>query len=520
MWRNLSLANKSLLLFGGASALVIALALSAPWIRMNALVNADQIAMCRREATIWASLEQDPPPGIEGRRLGVESMHDPGLSIFERRAFSRLSENPLLADDHAQAWDGGTRIYRFAKAERDEQGDLQAVVFVERRSDGAALLLVVNTVYLLSAATMVLGFALMLFYLITHRLVLAPVRSLRETADRVRDGELDTRSDIQTGDEFQELASAFNHMLGSLQDNQDQLRTINAALDLKLNELAEMNTALYEAAKLKGEFLANVSHELRTPLNSIIGFAELLLEIAEAEPDAADEKKRKRIRYLQNIHDAGRNLLEMINSLLEMAKIEAGRAELLIEPMSLGAVCEALLGLIQPQADRRHIALRLEIAGDVPMLQTDVKKFQQIVFNFLSNAVKFTETTDDRTGEVTLRAERLPGRADTDDQDRIRVSVIDNGMGIPEDEQERIFQKFQQIDASHTRQHTGTGLGLSICRELATLLQAEIQLVSEIGRGSMFSLILPIELDVDRRAEQDLEAAFRGTLAGRRAWKA
>jgi two-component system sensor histidine kinase BarA len=365
----------------------------------------------------------------------------------------------------------------------------------------------------------VIALAVLVFYLITHYLVLSPVRALKETAELVREGNLAIRSDITTGDEFQELSETFNGMLTELQRTQEQLRAINAALDLKLGQLAEANTALYESAKLKGEFLANVSHELRTPLNSIIGFAELLNDIASAEAQAGDDSTRlaKRLRYTGNILVSGKNLLDMINGLLEMAKIEAGKIELRIEPVVLRDACEGLVGLIHPLADRKGIELNLDIEPDLPIIETDPKRFQQIVFNFLSNAVKFTPSKEaaGKAGQVTLRAERLASRGvgGAPAQERVRVSVIDTGPGIAPDDQPRIFEKFHQLDGSHTREHPGTGLGLSICKELAAVLQGELQLVSDLGRGSMFSVILPVKMDRDRAAEIKLESAFRGSLA-------
>jgi len=271
---------------------------------------------------------------------------------------------------------------------------------------------------------------------------------------------------------------------------------------------------------MKGEFLANVSHELRTPMNSVIGFGELLLEIAHAEAQAGDDSTRlvKRTRYLENIVSAARQLLEMITGLLEMAKIEAGKVELNIEKVSLHEACEGLIGLIYPLAQRRGIELKLEVAKDTPIIETDPQKLQQIIFNFLSNAVKFTDPEGDTPPPVTLRAEPLRVSRDESGQDHVRISVIDFGPGIAAKDIEQIFDAFHQLDATHTREHTGTGLGLAICRELATLLQAEIQVESEPGRGSMFSLIIPVTINPERAAESKLESALRGTLAGRREW--
>lgn len=539
----LSLANKTLLATGGVLLFVVLGALFVPWLRMLALIDAGQLELSKVMANTWIKIGNeatdpaDPKTlpaqstaavtrgGITARRLSLGDAHLEGAKDpFIRRAIQTFEKDPKQIELLESSFKGTTRDYRYVQAERRvaPQGPaLVGVVLLERRSIEATRLFVLNAAFLLTAGTVVLVFALAAFYFMTHKIILWPVRSLRDTAERVRQGNLSIRADIQTDDEFEELADTFNHMLTDMQHSQDQLRGINAALDLKLDELSRANSALYETAKLKGEFLANVSHELRTPLNSIIGFAELLLEISRAEAAGGNNSPQvlKRIRYNENIVNAGRNLLAMINSLLEMAKIEAGKAELHIERMNIKDACEAVLGLIYPLADKKGVGTRLEASDDLPVIRTDTKKFQQIVFNFLSNAVKFTEPQE-RTGrapEVVLRVERLvglaPGSAGAQSEDRVRVSVIDNGPGIPPEEQARVFEKFHQLDSSHTREHTGTGLGLAICKELATLLHGEIQLVSEIGRGSMFSVILPLDVNAPDIAQSHLESRFRGALA-------
>ncbi|MCC6678975.1 MAG: HAMP domain-containing histidine kinase [Phycisphaerales bacterium] len=537
MRRGISLANKCLLLFGGAIVLIIVASSSGPFLRMNALVDDGQLELSREMVGMWERLDREsrgaviaPRPdgsvehaGITARRveaadLEVAAASDPFLA----RAVEKFRDDPQLVDYQSARWKGTTRDYRYAKAIRSPQSRaITSVLLLDRQPFAATRLLMINAFYLLAAGMVVLALAVLVFYEITHRLILSPVRQLRRTAERVREGDLAIRSDISTGDEFQELAETFNSMLTDLQSSQEQLRGINTALDLKLNELAQTNVALFEAAKLKGDFLASVSHELRTPLNSIIGFAELLLEIARGEAQSAEPPAAvaKRIRYNENIVNAGRNLLEMINSLLEMAKIEAGKTEVHVARMVGREACDGLAGLIHPLAERKGIAVKLEIGDDVPVVATDIKKFRQIVFNFLSNAVKFTEPLEKtgRPGQVILRAERLLGGADTVDE-RVRVSVIDNGPGIPPEQQRIVFEKFRQLDTGHTREHTGTGLGLAICKELANILQAEIQLVSDLGRGSMFSLILPLRLDPTATAESQLEARFKGALAGRASW--
>jgi two-component system, NarL family, sensor histidine kinase BarA len=550
MWRGISLANKCLLLFGGAVVLIVLTALSVPWVRMYSLIDDGQLEVSRSMVDVWDRLdrqmalrgypaspaEEEAHGGIPALRLTLDEAHQQADdNRFIRRALRHLERDAQRGDFQTASWRGIQREYRYARAVRADApetgsppGELQGLIVLQRRAFGAAHLLVVNTIYVLSAGFVVLGLAVLVFYMITHQIILSPVRALKETAERVRQGDLAIRSEISTGDEFEELAETFNAMLAEIVRTHEQLQAINSALDVKLNEMAQANIALYEAAKLKGEFLANVSHELRTPLNSIIGFAELMREGAIAEQEAGDDSSRlaKRIRYLENIATASRNLLEMINSLLEMARIEAGKAHLQPEQVNIVSACQGLLGLIAPLAERKGLEIKFEVAGDagtLPLIETDQKKFQQIIFNFLSNAVKFTPGRDSagRPGRIILRIERLPGRGSTgrDAEDRIRVSVIDTGPGIAPEDQHRLFQKFLQLDGGHTREHTGTGLGLAISKELAQIIQGEIQVVSDLGRGSMFSLIIPMKVDEQRIEEQRLESQFRSALAAPRAWR-
>lgn len=531
----LSLATKCLLLVGGATALVITIALSLPLLRMNGLVGTGELELARTVYATWINDNEPGTPSEEIKAAGasiqsfsrnqVDAMLNENR--FLARAMQRFNQSTTRVEHFDADWSGWNRVYRYARAVRDSNAQVTGVVLLEHRADGAGWLLVVNLLYVFIAGAVVLAVALVVYVTIINRLILSPVASLQKTAELVRDGDLETRCQIDTGDEFEELAETINLMLAALTRQRDQLRDANKAMDIKLAELSEANTALFESARLKGEFLASVSHELRTPLNAIIGFAELLLEIARKEIAVAAEddmvptpgpgreinqesgELNKRERYLVNIVSAGRALLEMIESLLEMAKIEAGRVELNLAPMSLNDTCQALVGLIHPLARKKGITVRLDVSLDLPIVETDAKKFQQIIFNLLSNAVKFTGNENDQ-GEIILRAETM--RDDGTGEDRVRISVIDNGEGIAPADQKRIFDKFQQVDSSHTRKHAGTGLGLAIVMELSRLLQGEIQLVSELGSGSMFSLIIPTSINKHEYEEAKLEAKFRGAL--------
>ncbi len=321
--------------------------------------------------------------------------------------------------------------------------------------------------------------AMVLFAIITQRLILRPVRGLRDLADKVAEGDLSARSSLRTGDELQRLGESFNEMLAAITDQHDKLRAANRALDLKLHELAEANVTLFGVNKIKDEFLTNVSHELRTPLNSIIGFADLLA-------DDADERTG---RYGRNISSASKNLLSMINDLLDLAKIEAGKAEVHFDKVSVADVCRTLTALMRPLADKKQLRLRAELADDLPIIVTDASKLQQILYNLLSNAIKFTPVG----GEITVSAGRSAASGTSDVGRDVFVSVADTGPGVAEADHHHVFEKFYQADRSLTRESAGTGLGLAISRELASLLGGRLELKSSPGHGAIFTLHLPAE---------------------------
>jgi two-component system, NarL family, sensor histidine kinase BarA len=356
------------------------------------------------------------------------------------------------------------------------------------------------------------------FYLITSRLILQPVRVLKNTAEKVSGGDLNIRSAISTGDEFQHLSETFNTMLANLKVSRDQLEATNRSLDTRVGELAQSNVDLFEANRLKSEFLTNVTHELRTPLNAIIGFADLMAETAAKGDDP------KQQRYSENIRGSARQLLDLINDLLDLAKIEAGKLVIREEKVNVADMCEALANFMRPLAQKKNIALELTLAPDMPLITTDPGRFQQILYNFLSNAIKFTP--NDGQVMITARAEReLAGTgeivggppADTpapaagaqagenpeggatvdaapETVTAVRIAISDTGPGISTEDQKIIFDKFRQLDGSVTRHHTGSGLGLAISRELAIMLGGRIELVSTPGKGATFALIMPVQL--------------------------
>jgi signal transduction histidine kinase len=213
-----------------------------------------------------------------------------------------------------------------------------AAVVIQRPAGEISQTIFMNRIWIIVAGLIAGAGAIIAFYMITQRVILRPIRQLRAIANNVAEGNLDVRSAIKTGDEYEKLADAFNHMLDGLQAAQQKLRQANKQLDEKIAELSERNIELFKANKLKGEFLANISHEFKTPLNAILGFAEILRE----KPEALKKDKAK--RYAENIITGGKNLLNMINDLLDLAKTEAGRMKLHVEKTSLSGLCDVVVG--------------------------------------------------------------------------------------------------------------------------------------------------------------------------------
>src|SRR6185312_14919101 len=187
-------------------------------------------------------------------------------------------------------------------------------------------------------------------YLIVRYVIVKPVKHLKEVSDAISAGELNVRSEIQTGDEFEDLSHAFNRMLRNLVAMQDRLRKVNADLDRKVDELAQANLALYESNQLKSDFLATMSHELRTPLNSILGFSDVL------NGDALNEKQ---LKWVKNIKTSGEQLLALINDILDLAKIEAGKMDVRVSELSIYDVCEGMMTMFRPLAEKKKIDLRI-----------------------------------------------------------------------------------------------------------------------------------------------------------------
>jgi signal transduction histidine kinase/DNA-binding response OmpR family regulator len=296
-----------------------------------------------------------------------------------------------------------------------------------------------------------------------------PILDLQQAASRLREGEFATRLPEDRRDELGDLAAAFNRMAAALQD---LYATLEARVAERTATLRATNLELARASQVKSEFLARMSHDLRTPLNAVIGFADLLLT---QQVGSLNDKQQ---RYLGHVANAGRHLLVLINDILDITRVEAGKLEIHPELCHVPTILEETLALFRSQALARRITLAVEIGSPLGDLMADRIRLQQILHNLVSNAVKFTP----EGGIVTVIARQIGLE--------LELTVRDTGVGIPPDDHQRIFEVYEQVGVSEGR-HKGTGLGLAITKRLVELHGGSIQVESAPGRGSTFTVRMP-----------------------------
>ncbi len=317
---------------------------------------------------------------------------------------------------------------------------------------------------------------------ITSRVFIRPLVLLEQAMASVKAGNLEPIQVSASGDEIERLAKSFNEMIQSLASSRRQVREHQEHLEEKIRERTselQLSTDRAEAAtKAKSGFLANMSHELRAPLNGVQGMLEIALD---SELTAAQRED------LESARECSNSLLALVNDILDLSKIEAARMTLekiAFEPRELIGSCSKLLA---PKAANRGLQLSCEIAPEVPAyLLGDPLRLRQIVVNLLDNAVKYTNA-----GSVRLRLTNVSALGA--DQVRLRIDVIDTGIGIPAEKVQTIFDEFTQADESITRRYGGTGLGLAITKKLVQMYNGRIWVDSEVGRGSAFH----VEIDLD-----------------------
>jgi signal transduction histidine kinase len=318
--------------------------------------------------------------------------------------------------------------------------------------------------------------------LVLARTVVRPIHRLQAGAKSIAEGSLDERIEVRSRDELGALASQFNDMAARLKESyadlegKVELRTKELAASL--DELEVKSVALEAASKHKSEFLASVSHELRTPLNAIIGYSELLQEEAE------DLGQDAFIPDLDRILLSARHLLGLINDILDLSKIEAGRMTLFVEEFNVQDLVRDVQSVVAPLIEKNQNTLRVHCPASTGNVSADATKVRQSLFNLLSNAAKFTDH-----GEIRLDVERAA--AVEGGPERITFTVADTGIGMTEEQLSRLFEAFSQAELSTSRRYGGTGLGLNLSRSFCRLMGGDITVTSTHGEGSTFVMTIP-----------------------------
>jgi signal transduction histidine kinase/uncharacterized protein (DUF302 family) len=275
--------------------------------------------------------------------------------------------------------------------------------------------------------------------------------------------------------EKQRLRAERQRLVARLKDSNRYLMRQHAALRRADEEILQVNRQLEQSSRYKSEFLANMSHELRTPLNAIMGFSEILLDVT------MNLTSGERTEFLRNIHSSGQHLLGLINDILDLAKIEAGKMDLHAEDMPVTEALQEVTAILDPMARQQGLQLKTVGASEAGVIRADRSKFKQVLYNLLSNAVKFTPAP----GSITVTVKDSP--------EQLTVSVADTGIGMKLEDLPKLFREFEQIDGSYTRRYQGTGLGLALCRRFVEMHGGRIWAESQFGKGSTFTFTIPRE---------------------------
>ncbi|MBE9070208.1 HAMP domain-containing protein [Leptolyngbya cf. ectocarpi LEGE 11479] len=323
------------------------------------------------------------------------------------------------------------------------------------------------------------GLLLSGIYLLSRRIT-KPITEITKAAIQLQNGQLDQSLSVTSQDEIGILAQAFNHMTRQLQQSFIILETNNQELEMRVQErtaeLKDAKEAAESATRTKSAFLANMSHELRTPLNSIIGYSEML------EEDFEILGEDSLIPDLHKIQGSSKHLLHLIDSVLDLSKIETGRMELHLESVNLSALAEDVVATIRPAAEKRSNRIIVNNASTVESIETDLGKLRQCLLNLLSNANKFTEQ-----GQITLAMQTLQQQ----DETYLEFMIEDTGIGIEADQLEQVFEAFNQADISSTRRYDGTGLGLTITREFIYMLGGVVMAQNGAEQGTIVTIRIP-----------------------------
>jgi signal transduction histidine kinase len=395
------------------------------------------------------------------------------------------NKSAVLAYETADLWQFLAPVYSSTQTDAEDSspfsipaGKIELLGFVQVTLSKQSLQNTQRELFVQNISASLL-FSLVLYVLL--RLIITkvtrPLNNLAATMGIAELGEDKIRAEIDGPLEVRNMAYAFNNMMMILELRDRGLRqqrdTLESQVAERTQELVLARDQALEASRHKSDFLATVSHELRTPMNAVIGYTDILIEELEEQGDMT------KVADLQRIKAAGRHLLGLINNILDLAKIEAGRMELALEPTDLQELINGVAELLRPLFENKNNGLKVEITNLDGKVLVDPGKLRQIVLNLLSNANKFTQN-----GDIQVHVTR--------DEQGMCISVSDTGISIPKEQQTHIFEAFRQGDMSTTRKYGGTGLGLTITQRFCRLMGGDIEVHSEPGKGTCFTVRLPL----------------------------
>ncbi|MCQ9206715.1 MAG: ATP-binding protein [Omnitrophica bacterium] len=321
---------------------------------------------------------------------------------------------------------------------------------------------------------------IILIALLISQSISRPIRALQKGAEIIGGGNLDYKVGTKDKDEIGQLSRGFDKMTETLKKTTASRDSLNKEISIRKQveeNLVVAKKTAEDASRTKSDFLANMSHELRTPLNAIIGFSEVLRD--EAFGQLNDKQKE----YNVDVLNSGKHLLSLINDILDLSKVEAGKAELSLSDFDLKMALENSLSMIKEKALKHNIAIVKNIKGDIGTIRADERKFKQIMFNLLSNAAKFTPDG----GKIGIEAKMS-------DKNIVLVTVWDTGIGIEEKDKSKVFKEFEQIESSHSRKYAGTGLGMPLAKKFVELHKGKMWFESGgKDKGAHFYFTLPLK---------------------------